>query len=219
MTQNSIYNIAPIMDIGNIRLDGNTISSTNTNGDIGLAPDGSGTVSVTASPIVPTTDRADSLGSTTNSWDNLYCDGVTFNDGGLVLSDYVKTTTFTPVLEIQNTTGITYTTQEGKYTRIGNVVLFTIHILLSSRGTGGAPQNSSTISGLPITSDGQIAPYINWMTISGANLTAGDVPYYNISGTATQGIVRFYNGGSSNETGYSEYTNTTEIKTTGFYFA
>jgi hypothetical protein len=36
----------PLFDVDNIRLDGNTISSTNTNGNITLAPNGSGRVQV-----------------------------------------------------------------------------------------------------------------------------------------------------------------------------
>ena len=37
----------------NLDATGNTISSTDTNGDIVIAPDGSGAVSVTTAPIVP----------------------------------------------------------------------------------------------------------------------------------------------------------------------
>ena len=98
MTQNPINNSASELTVDNLFLDGNTISSTDTNGNVIIAPDGSGEVSVTAAPIVPSTDRADSLGSATNSWDNVYADGITFDDGTNVLGTYVATTSFTPVL-------------------------------------------------------------------------------------------------------------------------
>lgn len=44
MTQNAINNTASIIDVDNIRIDGNTISSTDTDGNIIIAPDGAGSV-------------------------------------------------------------------------------------------------------------------------------------------------------------------------------
>ena len=98
MTQNSINNAASSFTVDNLLLDGNTISSTDTNGDVVLAPDGAGEVSVTSAPIVPSGDRADSLGSATNSWDNVYVDGLSFDDGTNVLGDYLGSASFTPGL-------------------------------------------------------------------------------------------------------------------------
>ncbi len=46
MTQNSINNSASSIDIDNINIDGNTIISTDTNGDVVIIPDGSGDLSV-----------------------------------------------------------------------------------------------------------------------------------------------------------------------------
>ncbi len=46
MTTNSLNNSATIFDVDNIRLDANTISTTDTNGDLVLSPDGSGTVNI-----------------------------------------------------------------------------------------------------------------------------------------------------------------------------
>ncbi len=48
MTQNSINNTASTMDIANIKIAANTISSTNPNGNIILDPNGTGKVSVPA---------------------------------------------------------------------------------------------------------------------------------------------------------------------------
>lgn len=44
MTQNALNNTASIFDVDNLRLDGNTIISTDTNGDVVIAPDGTGDV-------------------------------------------------------------------------------------------------------------------------------------------------------------------------------
>ena len=149
MTQNAINNTASILAVDNLTLDGNTLSSTDTDGNIILAPDGDGTVSVTLAPIVPSGDRADSLGSATNSWDNAYVDGLTFDDGTNILANFVDSTAFTPVLEFGGgTTGITYVVQEGSYTRIGNMVFANIVIHLSSQGSS---TGAATITGFPFT--------------------------------------------------------------------
>jgi len=114
---------------------GCTITTT-ADGDITLTPGGAGVVSVTAAAIVPTGDRADSLGSATNSWDNVYADGLSFDDGANILDKYIGSATFTPVLNFGGgTTGITYATQTGKYTRIGSLVILFIHVALTSKGT------------------------------------------------------------------------------------
>jgi len=58
------------------------------------------------------------------------------------------TNTFTPVLNFGGaTTGITYTTQTGQYTSIGNMTFCTISILLSNKGSA---TGTATITGLPV---------------------------------------------------------------------
>ncbi len=44
MTQNALNNTASIFDVDNLRLDGNTIISTDTNGDVVIAPNGTGDI-------------------------------------------------------------------------------------------------------------------------------------------------------------------------------
>ncbi len=64
-----------------------------------------------------------------------------------VLDHYLEGT-FTPVLNFGGaTTGITYTTQTGSYTRIGNRVFASIAIVLSSKGSA---TGVATITGMPI---------------------------------------------------------------------
>lgn len=67
------------------------------------------------------------------------------------LSDYLATT-FTPVLAFGGASvGITYGTQTGTYTRIGNRVFFEITIILTSKGSS---VGTATIAALPVTPAG-----------------------------------------------------------------
>ncbi len=183
MTQNAINNSASELTVDNLFLDGNTLSSTDTNGNIILAPDGSGEVSVTAAPIVPSTDRLDSLGSSTNSWNNVFCNGLTFDDGTNVLEDYVDTTSWTPTLEFGGgSTGITYTAQVGNYIRIGNAAFVQVGVGLSSKGTD---TGNATIEGFPLTSgaSGQNVAFATWSLL--AFTVNHDQAYINIGGSSS----------------------------------
>jgi hypothetical protein len=66
-------------NIDNIRVDGNTISSTNTNGNVNIHPNGTGHVNINAN-IHPNSDGTRDLGETANRWNNLYLAGG-FYDG------------------------------------------------------------------------------------------------------------------------------------------
>lgn len=152
-TNNALNNSSSPFDVDNLNLSGNTISSTDTNGNVVIAPDGTGVVSVTAAPVVPSTDRSDSIGSATNSWDNVYADGLTFDDGTNILGTYEDTTSFTPTITFGGAAvGVTYTQQSGRYSRIGNVVFFHIQITLSNKGssTGTAELNGLPYSGIAV---------------------------------------------------------------------
>lgn len=120
---------------------------------------------------------------------------------GTVLSVYEEGT-FTPVLTFGGgSTGITYTTQTGKYTKIGNRVYFNITIDLSSKGSsaGGA-----TISGLPFTvAEATVtATFINNISAVGtipqflANSTVVDL-YYQSTGSNAQYTNGNFNNNSS----------------------
>lgn len=90
-----------------------------------------------------------------------------FTDGiklaaGTILNVYQEGT-WTPVLRFGGaTTGITYTTQTGYYTRIGNRVFIHCLIVLSSKGSA---TGNADISGLPFTV-GNSSPYpARWLTM------------------------------------------------------
>jgi hypothetical protein len=66
--------------------------------------------------------------------------------------------TFTPGIAFGGgATGITYTTQTGHYTKIGNRVFFDINIVLSAKGSS---TGSAAITGLPFTPATSLASYI-----------------------------------------------------------
>jgi hypothetical protein len=162
MTQNSLNNTASEFTVDKVFIDGSTISTLNTNGDLVLAPNGTGAVSVTTAPVVPSGDRADSLGSATNSWDNVYADGVTFDDGANILATYTDQTIWTPGIAFGGASvGITYTGVQGVYVRMGNIVFIYGRVVLSNKGSS---VGLTTITGLPFPVNGSYAPppSINW---------------------------------------------------------
>jgi hypothetical protein len=75
------------LNVDNLRFDGTTISTTNTNGIIALAPDGSGVVTTTAI-FRPTTDGTLDLGATGTRWNNIYFDGA-LGDGTTTIAQSV----------------------------------------------------------------------------------------------------------------------------------
>ena len=90
------------------------------------------------------------------------------NFGGSTLSNYVSATLFTPIVTIGgSTTGITYSQQNGLYTRIGSLVSFSIEIVMTSIGvlTG-----TVLITGLPFTSTNVTGMYY-FQTIGTGSVT------------------------------------------------
>lgn len=69
--------------------------------------------------------------------------------GGTALGTYIQGT-FTPVLRFGGASvGITYSSQFGQYNQVGNVVYFSIQIILTSKGSS---TGTASISGFPVTS-------------------------------------------------------------------
>jgi hypothetical protein len=61
-------------NVDNLRLDGNTLSSTDANGNVIVDPNGSGLIELGAA-FYPTTDSAWDIGKTGNVWNKLWLDG------------------------------------------------------------------------------------------------------------------------------------------------
>jgi len=122
MTQNAIDNTASSMDISNINIAGNTISSTDTDGNVVISPDGTGIISATK--------------------------GISF-DGGTNSLSFYEEGTWTPGLTFGGGAGgISYSTQGGVYTRIGNICYVCHSIQLTSKG---GSQGIAELTGLPFT--------------------------------------------------------------------
>ncbi len=134
---------------------------------------------------------------------------------GSALSTYV-TGSFTPILQFGGgTTGITYTTQIGEYTQIGNVVFYQLYILLSNKGSS---TGNATIVGLPVTSanNGQYPPApVQYFAAS--SLPANTGCYVNANST-TIILYSTVAGTASNPTN-SNFGNTTSVQIAGMYWA
>ena len=106
------------------------------------------------------------------------------------LDDYEEGT-FTPTLIGTTTAGTaSYSHQNGKYTKIGNVVHFTIYLSYSSHtGTGNI-----NITGLPFTTDAQITIF----SLANDNLSfTGNPPFAYATNGTTIDIRSPVNGGAS----------------------
>ncbi len=99
---------------------------------------------------------------------------ITFG-AGTALSVYQEGT-FTPGFAFGGAAvGITYTVQQGNYTKIGNVVIINIRLAISSKGSS---TGTATITGLPFTNGSGILTGIPVNSFGGLTFTA---TYTNLS--------------------------------------
>jgi hypothetical protein len=140
--------------------------------------------------------------------------GLTF-DGTNFMNNYAVGN-FTPGIAFGgSSTGVTYTTQTGHYTRIGNLVHFYIFIALSSKG---AQTGTVTMTGLPFTSAATFYNdnpfYGDLITYPAGTYLLGEVP---ASGT----VVNIINSGSNithQNLANTAIANTSTFNCTGWYF-
>jgi hypothetical protein len=165
-----------------------------------------GTGSQTA-PTVPTERmRIDSSGNvlvgkasaTANGGDVQVSSGITFpatqvpKSDANTLDDYEEGT-WTPVLRFGTlSVGITYTTQTGNYTKIGNMVYFNMFIVLSSKGSS---TGAADIAGLPETVGVTSSASIRGNTFAAALDAVPNA--LSIAGGATIRIENLPNGSST----------------------
>ena len=91
--------------------------------------------------------------------------------GSELLDDYEEGT-FTPIFYyVSGTSGVTYSVQEGRYTKIGRMVSFQIRMALTNKGSGNY---NARIGGLPFTPQAAGVNYDHFMfsAIVGMNLGA-----------------------------------------------
>ena len=126
------------LDVDNINVNGNTISSTDTNGNITLDPNGTGSVAITSANLVLTSGNGIDFSATADS------SGTAASE---VFDDYEEGS-FTPTWA-SGLTSISYTSQVGRYVKIGTFVHCQI-LLDASSATKASSQVK--IGGLPFTS-------------------------------------------------------------------
>lgn len=127
------------------------------------------------------------------------------------LDDYEEGT-FTPAITFGGgSTGITYSTQTGKYTKVGNVVHYWINLVLTSKGSSAG---AALVTALPFTSaDNAVAAF------SGNNFAAGSVAFFEgfvNSGATTINLSR-YSAGTASGLSDTDFTNTSILRIAGSY--
>ena len=109
------------------------------------------------------------------------------------LDDYEEGT-FSPTI-FSGITGVTYSIQNGSYTKVGRLVTFALRLELSA---GTAAADILRIGSLPFTSDGTFRGYAGSWAFAGSsilNSTSTNLPTLNIDAGAT--TIAFYNTAGS----------------------
>lgn len=133
------------------------------------------------------------------------------------LDHYVEGT-FTPALKFGgNSTGLTYTTQEGAYVKVGQMVTVTIRLVLSAKGSS---TGSATITGLPFA----LAAFYGGLTVhyfDNLNSAVSDVKAYIGSSGTTVNLVTVAAAGGTAVVNMANttVTNTTTLILSGTYRA
>ena len=111
----------------------------------------------TINDIVPAADSTYKLGASGTAWTNVYTEVVSFpatqvpSSGANDLDDYEEGT-WTPTLEFDSgSTGWTFSTQSGSYTKVGRLVVARFLIVVSAKGS---TINSCVLAGLPFAGGG-----------------------------------------------------------------
>ena len=167
--------------------------------------------------VSATNDNVVDLGQSGNGYKDLYLGGGVFLGGtgtANKLDDYEEGT-FTPVLKFNGgTTGITYSTQAGVYTKIGRQVNFSIEIRLSNKGSS---TGTCTIDDLPFTAGNITGNYGSCMISYATSFTVETGTHFTIDPNTTNIKLRFMNGRFSNNYGSGQFDNSTVLLLTGSY--
>lgn len=161
-----------------------------------------------ADPAFTTTPRLVGLGIGADSTGT----GLTF-DGSSTLANYAIGT-FTPGVAFGGgTTGITYSTQVGFYTRIGNAVFFSLNVVLTSKGSS---TGTLTVTGLPFTA----ATQSTRCTAQVQNVTfAGNYLSASVTNASTNiGITRVTTGTGTSALTDTAFANNSTLLISGFFY-
>jgi hypothetical protein len=130
------------------------------------------------------------------------------------LDDYVKGTS-TPALSFGDASvGITYSVQQGEFTKIGNVVHYAILIILTNVGSS---TGVNSISGLPFTS-GSFNGFSGSVQVN--NLASAAITQIQaiVAGSSSTLALSVYAAGANTTMTNSDFTNTSIVRVTGIYF-
>jgi len=132
------------------------------------------------------------------------------------LSDVSAQQTFTPVLAFGGaSTGITYTTQLGRYLQMGKYVFFQITLQLSNKGSS---TGNAAVTGLPATSKNVTNDYVTVPLVGGGFSAISFTPIGYIAPNTTSLIpTRGVVAGTLTVLTDAEFTNVTNLLATGFY--
>ena len=120
-----------------------------------------------------------------------------------LLDDYEEGT-FTPTFYyVSGTSNVSYTTQEGRYTKIGRLVSISIKMSISNIGSGN---NNMRVGGLPFApvNSGVSYDYFNFSAVVGMNIGSGRVPFAQLEDYGGGGRVTMYSYDYSSSSNYSE---------------
>jgi hypothetical protein len=130
------------------------------------------------------------------------------------LDDYEEGT-FTPAITFGGAAvGVTYGTQSGNYTKIGNLVRFSLRVTLTNKGSSAG---SLSVTGLPFAEgSGGVCACSIW----GSNLTGTTGGYQAFVDASATTISSHYNGtGTATALSNTTLTNTSDILVAGAYRA
>ncbi len=138
---------------------------------------------------------------------------VAFGAGGTVAYD--TDSTFVPVLDFAGgTTGITYTTQTAIYSRVGNVVTFSINLVLSNKGSS---TGAAHITGLPFSVR---SGFLGYLTIGGSiALTYIGLPVAAFLTATNQMDIAQVSAGVYTALTDTAFANNTTLRFSGTYLA
>ncbi len=132
------------------------------------------------------------------------------------LDDYEEGT-FTPFVSFSGgTTGITYSQQLGRYTKIGNVVNFILVVTLTNKGSSSG---QARIEGLPFTIPAGGVNFAPFNIGAILNTTFNTIPSaVGIITTQYMVIEENVSGGAQSPLTEADFANNTEMRISGTYF-
>lgn len=193
------------------------LNITSTNGAITMNS-GTGTVGIGTDATAATYNfatgaavKAVTIGSATSTSSTAIKFG---GSTGSTLDTYITGGTFTPAVTFGGaSTGVTYGTQTGHYTRIGNIVTFRCQVILTNKGSSTGTANITNLPyAVATASSFVVSPSVltlpaGYLSVTGIVLSGGTIIYlqaYNLTG-------------STSNLDNTAFANTTNIIVSGSY--